>query len=56
MEYSIKLVVIALKFEELLEDFFELIFIIFQTKKIIIAIDECQQISIIKNKKNWCTY
>lgn len=51
MKYGIKPVVTALKFEELLEDFFESIFTISQDKKIVIAIDEFQQISTIKDKK-----
>lgn len=51
MKYGIKPVVTALKFEELLEDFFESIFIISKNKKIVLAIDEFQQISTIKNKK-----
>ncbi|RLA83124.1 MAG: ATP-binding protein [Epsilonproteobacteria bacterium] len=51
MKYGIKPVVTALKFEELLEDFFESIFTIAKEKKIVIAIDEFQQISTIKDKK-----
>ncbi|MEA1915070.1 MAG: ATP-binding protein [Campylobacterota bacterium] len=51
MKYSIKPVVTALKFEELLEDFFETIFTISKDKKIVIAIDEFQQISTIKDKR-----
>lgn len=51
MKYGIKPVVTALKFEELMEDFFESIFKISESKKILIAIDEFQQISTIKNKK-----
>lgn len=51
MKYGIKPVVTALKFEELLEDFFESIFKISESKKVLIAIDEFQEISSIKNKK-----
>jgi len=51
MKYGIKPVVTALKFEELLEDFFESIYTISKDKKIVIAIDEFQQISTIKDKK-----
>ncbi|PHR73097.1 MAG: AAA family ATPase [Arcobacter sp.] len=51
MKYGIKPVVTALKFEELLEDFFQSIFDISKNKKIVLAIDEFQQISTIKNKK-----
>ena len=51
MKYGIKPVVTALKFEELLEDFFESIYTISKDKKIVIAIDEFQQISTIKEKK-----
>lgn len=51
MKYGIKPVVTALRFEELMEDFFESIFKIAETKKVLIAIDEFQQISTIKNKK-----
>lgn len=50
MKYGIKPVVTALKFEELLEDFFESIYTISKDKKIVIAIDEFQQISTIKEK------
>jgi len=51
MKYGIRPVVTALKFEELLEDFFESLYIISKDKKIVIAIDEFQQISTIKDKK-----
>lgn len=51
MKYGIKPVVTALKFEELMEDFFESIFKIAESKKVLIAIDEFQEISTIKNKK-----
>ena len=51
MKYGIKPVVTALKFEELLEDFFETLFSISLNKKIVLAIDEFQQVSTIKNKK-----
>ncbi len=51
MKYGIRPVVTALKFEELLEDFFESLYTISKDKKIVIAIDEFQQISTIKDKK-----
>lgn len=56
MKYGIRPVVTALKFEELLEDFFESIYTISKNKKIVIAIDEFQQISTIKNKKIDATF
>ena len=51
MKYGIRPVVTTLKFEELLDDFFESIYTIAKDKKIVIAIDEFQQISTIKDKK-----
>jgi hypothetical protein len=51
MKYGIKPIVTALEFEELLEDFFETLFSLSKDKKILLAIDEFQQISTIKNKK-----
>lgn len=51
MKYGIKPIVTALTFEELLEDFFQSLFSIANDKKIVIAIDEFQQISTIKDKK-----
>ncbi len=51
MKYGIKPVVTALAYEELLDDFFETLFTISKDKRIILAIDEFQQISTIKNKK-----
>lgn len=51
MKYGIRPVVTALTFEELLEDFFESLFALSKDKKIVLAIDEFQQISTIKDKK-----
>ena len=51
LEYSIKPITIGLSFEELLEEFFNSINKISQTKKIIIAIDEFQEIANIKDIK-----
>lgn len=50
MKYGIKPVVTALKFEELLEDFFESIYTIAKDKKTVIAIDKFQQTSTIKDR------
>ncbi len=51
LEYSIKPIVITLSFEEMIDDFFSAINTLSQNKKIIIAIDEFQQISTIKDVK-----
>ncbi len=50
-EYGIKPIVTALTLEEQLDDFFESLYKISKEKKIVVAIDEFQQISTIKDKK-----
>ena len=51
LEYSIKPVITGLSFEEMFEEFFESIQKIAQTKKVIISIDEFQEIANIKDVK-----
>ena len=51
LEYSIKPIVTTLTFEEMMEDFFSAVKSLSQTKKMIIAIDEFQQITTIKDVK-----
>ena len=50
-EYSIKPIITGLSFEEMLEDFFNSIDKISKTQKVIIAIDEFQEITNIKDVK-----
>ena len=51
LEYSIKPIVTTLSFEEMMDDFFNSIEELCKTEKIIIAIDEFQQIATIKDIK-----
>jgi AAA+ ATPase superfamily predicted ATPase len=51
LEYSIKPIVTTLSFEEMMDDFFNSIDKLSKNQKIIIAIDEFQQISTIKDIK-----
>jgi AAA+ ATPase superfamily predicted ATPase len=51
LEYSIKPVIATLSFEQMIEDFFGAILELSKKNKIIIAIDEFQQISTIKDVK-----
>ncbi len=51
LEYSIKPIVSTLSFEDMMDDFFDSIKKIAKKKKIIIAIDEFQQIATLKNIK-----
>ncbi len=51
LEYSIKPIVITLSFEEMMDDFFGAVKSLSQNKKMIIAIDEFQQITTIKDTK-----
>ncbi|MCV6608989.1 MAG: ATP-binding protein [Campylobacterales bacterium] len=50
-EYSIKPIVKTLSFEEMMEDFFNSIFELSKEKNVVLAIDEFQQISTVKDKK-----
>jgi len=51
MKYGIKPVVTSLSFEEMMDDFFDSLYLLCKKNKILLAIDEFQQISTIKNKK-----
>lgn len=51
LEYSIKPIVKTLSFEEMTEDFFNTIFELSKEKRVVLAIDEFQQISTIKDRK-----
>lgn len=51
LKYSIKPVVRSLTFEEMMEDFFESIFELSKSTKVVVAIDEFQQIALVKNVK-----
>lgn len=50
LEYSIKPIVTTLSFEEMMEDFFALLESSSQKQKIVLAIDEFQQIATLKEK------
>jgi len=56
LEYSIKPNVTSLTYEEILEDFFNSINELSKKQKVVIAIDEFQQISTIKDKKIDATF
>ena len=51
MKYGIKPVLNTLSYEEIMEDFFKSLFELSHEKKIVLAIDEFQQIATIKDKK-----
>lgn len=51
LNYSLKPIVTALSFEEMMEDFFELLLHFSEKKQVILAIDEFQQIASIKDIK-----
>ena len=51
LKYSIKPVVISLTFEQMIEDFFQTLEALAKHQKIILAIDEFQQIAMIKEVK-----
>jgi AAA+ ATPase superfamily predicted ATPase len=50
LEYSIKPIVTALSFDEMMEDFFTLLETLARTEKVVLAIDEFQQIATLKEK------
>ncbi|MEA3544318.1 MAG: ATP-binding protein [Thermodesulfobacteriota bacterium] len=51
LEYSFKPIVRSLSFAEMMDDFFTSLFELAKDKKIVLAIDEFQQIALIKNVK-----